>query len=150
MVFLRPILPVVVAALLPMMDGAWALNPEEQLSDPTLESRAREISAELRCLVCQNQSIDDSEAPLARDLRLEVRRLLTEGADNQAVLDSIQAKYGDYVLLNPPVKDETLLLWLSPILVLLIGGLINLHYFRAHRRSDPVEAVSGAVAAAQA
>ena len=142
MVVLRRILLVLVASLLPVMDGAWAVSPEEQLSDPVLEGRAREISAELRCLVCQNQSIDDSEAPLARDLRLEVRRLLTEGADNQAVFDSIQAKYGDFVLLNPPIKDETLLLWLSPILVLLIGGLIVLHYFRAHRRHGAVEPAS--------
>jgi cytochrome c-type biogenesis protein CcmH len=97
---------------------ALAVQPDEILADPALEARARTLSAELRCLVCQNQSIDDSNAPLARDLRLLVRERLMAKDSDQAVLDFIVERYGDFVLLKPPVKSSTLVLWITPLLVL--------------------------------
>jgi cytochrome c-type biogenesis protein CcmH len=100
---------------------AHAVRPDEMLSDPALEARAREISQELRCLVCRNQSIDDSDADLAHDLRMLVRRRLVAGDTNQQVIDYIVSRYGDYVLLKPPLKFDTWLLWGGPGLVLLIG-----------------------------
>jgi cytochrome c-type biogenesis protein CcmH len=99
-----------------------AVQPDEMLSDASLEHRAREISGGLRCLVCQNQSIDDSDAPLAKDLRLLVRERLTAGDNDAAVVDFVVSRYGEYVLLKPPFKPSTLLLWLSPLL-LLAGGV---------------------------
>ncbi|MEQ1696647.1 MAG: cytochrome c-type biogenesis protein [Hyphomicrobiaceae bacterium] len=95
-----------------------AVEPGELLADPALEARARTISAELRCLVCQNQSIDDSNAPLAKDLRLLVRERLTAGESDSAVMAYVVARYGDFVLLKPPFNSRTLLLWVSPFLVL--------------------------------
>jgi cytochrome c-type biogenesis protein CcmH len=94
--------------------GAWAVQPDEVLSDPALEARARVLSKELRCLVCQNQSIDDSAAPLARDLRLLVRERLTGGDSDQQVLDFLVARYGEFVLLKPRFAWHTALLWLMP------------------------------------
>ena len=102
---------------------ASALTPEEQLDNPLLEERARGISQQLRCLVCQNQSIDDSDADLARDLRIEVRSLLTQGLSDDAILTQIRATYGDYVLLNPPVSTSTGLLWATPFLLVILGGV---------------------------
>ncbi len=102
---------------------AFAVQPGEILSDPALEQRARTISAELRCLVCQNQSIDDSDAPLAGDLRRLVRERLEAKDSDQQVLDYVVARYGEFVLLKPRFELSTLLLWLTPVLVL-IGGLI--------------------------
>ncbi|MFT4077732.1 cytochrome c-type biogenesis protein [Rhodomicrobium sp.] len=99
---------------------ALAVDPQEQLKDPALEQRARDISAGLRCLVCQNQSIDDSDAPLAKDLRIIVRQQLEKGRTNAEVLDYVVARYGNFVLLKPPFTFNTLLLWAAP--VLLIGG----------------------------
>ena len=101
---------------------ALAVDPSEQLADPKLEARAREISAGLRCLVCQNQSIDDSDAPLARDLRLIVRQQLEKGKTNQEAVDYIVDRYGEFVLLRPRFTPHTLLLWLAPLL-LVAGGL---------------------------
>ena len=101
---------------------ALALTPDEQLKDPTLEHRARVVSAQLRCLVCQNQSIDDSEAPLARDLRTLVREQITAGKTDAEVLDFIVARYGQFVLLKPRFEPETLILWGTPFAVLLIAG----------------------------
>lgn len=98
---------------------AAAVEPGERLKDPALEKRARALSADLRCLVCQNQSIDDSDAPLARDLRLLVRRRLQAGDSDRDVLDYVVARYGEFVLLRPPFNARTILLWLSPLLVLL-------------------------------
>ena len=112
---------------------AAALTPEEKLADPILEDRARALSKQLRCLVCQNQSIDDSDADLAKDLRREVRSLLQTGASDAAVLESIQNSYGDYVLLRPPVSTQTLLLWLAPVLILTAGGLIIIFGMRRPR-----------------
>lgn len=100
---------------------ALAVQPGEMLADPALEQRARTISAELRCLVCQNQSIDDSDAPLAGDLRRLVRERLEAKDSDQQVLDYVVARYGEFVLLKPPFELSTLLLWLTPVLVL-IGG----------------------------
>ena len=101
--------------------AAVAVQPDEILKDPVLEARARHLSEELRCMVCQNQSIDDSEAPLARDLRLLVRRRLEAGDTDRQVLDFLVARYGDFVLLRPPLKPETLLLWGLPPAALLAG-----------------------------
>ena len=108
------------AALMPM--SVFAVQPDEILPDAGLEHRARTISGGLRCLVCQNQSIDDSDAPLAKDLRLIVRERLKAGDDDSAVVNYVVARYGDFVLLKPPLKTSTIALWLSP-LVLLFGGL---------------------------
>ena len=97
---------------------AHAVQPDEVLSDPALEARARALSAELRCLVCQNQSIDDSNAPLARDLRILVRDRLTRGDSDAAVREFLVQRYGTFVLLRPPVTTSTLLLWAAPVLLL--------------------------------
>jgi cytochrome c-type biogenesis protein CcmH len=102
--------------------AARAVQPDEILRDPVLEQRARAISGGLRCLVCQNQSIDDSDAPLARDLRILVRERLTAGDDDKAVVAFVVARYGDFVLLKPPFNAHTLLLWSAPFLILLAGA----------------------------
>lgn len=109
----------VVALLLALAAPALAVQPDEILPDAKLEARARALSAELRCLVCQNQSIDDSNAPLARDLRLLVRERLTSGDSDEAVMRFVVQRYGDFVLLRPPVKPSTWLLWLGPLALLL-------------------------------
>ncbi|MBS0221502.1 MAG: cytochrome c-type biogenesis protein CcmH [Proteobacteria bacterium] len=101
---------------------ALAVEPSEMLSDPALEARAREISRELRCVVCQNESVDDSPAEVARDIRRAVRERLVAGDTNRQVLDYMVARYGDYVLLKPPFKTRTLVLWLGTPLVLLLGA----------------------------
>jgi cytochrome c-type biogenesis protein CcmH len=100
---------------------AHAVRPDEMLQDPALEARAREIGQELRCLVCRNQSIDDSDADLAHDLRVLVRQRLAAGDTDQQVIGYIVSRYGDFVLLKPPFKFDTYLLWLGPGLVLLAG-----------------------------
>src|SRR5262245_18002234 len=115
-----------------------AVQPDEVLKDATLEARARNLSRELRCMVCQNQSIDDSEAPLAHDLRLLVRERLTKGDSDQQVLDFLVARYGEFVLLKPPFERHTFLLWGLPPLVLM-GGLLGL-WMRARRHSSPHQA----------
>jgi cytochrome c-type biogenesis protein CcmH len=110
----------VVAAL---MSPARAVQPDEIMADPAKEARARELSRELRCMVCQNQSIDDSEAPLARDLRLLVRERIAGGDSDAQVIDFLVARYGEFVLLKPRLERQTLLLWAVPPLVLVVGGL---------------------------
>src|SRR5688500_14226240 len=114
---------------------AFAVQPDEVLSDPALEGRARALSRELRCLVCQNQSIDDSDAPLARDLRLLVRQRLEAGDSDESVRDYLVARYGDFILLKPPFEAGTLLLWLTPAIVLLIGGVVLWRRGARHARS---------------
>ena len=114
---------------------AWAVQPDEVLSDPALEARARVLSKELRCLVCQNQSIDDSAAPLARDLRLLVRERLTSGDSDQQVLDFLVARYGEFVLLKPRFAWHTVLLWLCSPGILVGGGLVLLWVARRRSRS---------------
>jgi cytochrome c-type biogenesis protein CcmH len=109
---------------------ALAVQPDELLADPALESRAREISAGLRCLVCQNQSIDDSDAPLARDLRLLVRERLQAGDSDAEVRGYLVSRYGDFILLRPPFEISTLILWFTPIAVLLLGALMAFARFR--------------------
>lgn len=113
---------------------ALALQPGEALDDPALEARAREISKELRCLVCQNQSIDDSDAELAADLRHLVRDRLQAGDSDAQVLDYIVARYGEFVLLRPPFEPATLLLWFTPFAVIVLGGAAI--YFAQRRRRD--------------
>ena len=118
--------------------AAHAVEPGEMLSDPALEQRARDISRHLRCLVCQNQSIDDSNADLAHDLRVLVRERLKAGDTDQQVIDYIVARYGDFVLLKPPVNDETLPLWLGPFVLLLLGAIgIAIYYARRTGQAPP-------------
>ena len=117
---------------------APAIGPGEALEDANLESRAREIGRQLRCLVCQNQSIDDSDAPLARDLRRLVRKRLTAGDDDREVVAYVHARYGDFVLLRPPVDERTWLLWFGPAAALL-AALLFLHR-RLRRRQMATEA----------
>ncbi len=110
------------ALLFAALSPAYAVRPDELLADPTLEARARGISAQLRCMVCQNQSIDDSDAPLARDLRVLVRERLKDGDSDDSVRTYLTARYGDFILLKPPLKWETALLWIGPGVLLLIGA----------------------------
>lgn len=112
--------------------AAHAVQPDEVLDDPSLEARAREISQHLRCLVCQNQSIDDSDADLARDLRIIVRQRLVAGDSNEEVFQFLVDRYGDYVLLSPPLRGATYALWFGPIVLLLVAGGTLL--FAARRR----------------
>lgn len=134
----RPFLSLLSALVLAVLAmPALAVQPHEVLKDPALESRARSLSAGLRCLVCQNQSIDDSDAPLAQDLRRLVRERLVAGDSDRQVKDFVVARYGEFVLLKPPFNTGTLLLWLSPALVLLLGVL---GLYRMLRRR-PVPAV---------
>lgn len=104
------------------LNAAQAVQPSEVLKDPVLEKRARNLSTGLRCLVCQNESIDDSNAPLARDLRLLVRERLQAGDSDQQIIDFLVARYGQYVLLKPPLQAQTLLLYTTPFLVLFLAG----------------------------
>ena len=112
--------------ILPLGGTATAITAEEMLADPLLETRARNLSQKLRCLVCQNQSIDDSDADLAKDLRREVRAQLVQGKTDEAILSDLRAKYGDFVLLAPPIAKNTMALWLAPIGFLLLGIGITL------------------------
>src|ERR1700694_1391314 len=114
---------------------AYAVQPDEIMSDPVKELRARELSRELRCMVCQNQSIDDSDAPLARDLRLLVRERIADGDSDAQVIVFLVARYGEFVLLNPRLERHTLLLWLLPPLALAGGGLVLWIYGRRRSKS---------------
>ena len=121
------------APLVPDSPRALALQPDEVLDDAALEARARQISKELRCLVCQNQSIDDSDADLARDLRILVRERLLAGDSDQEVIGFIVARYGDFVLLRPPMKPKTYGLWFGPAVILALG-LAGAALYLARRR----------------
>ncbi|MFK0682978.1 cytochrome c-type biogenesis protein [Ochrobactrum sp. BD67] len=123
------------AALAAQGTAALAVNPDEVLSDPALEKRARAISGELRCMVCQNESIDDSNAELARDLRILVRDRLKEGDSNEQVMDFIVDRYGEFVLLKPRLNARTILLWGFPVVILLIGAVALVFAFRGRRQS---------------
>lgn len=112
--------------------AAHAVQPDEVLKDAELEKRARDISLDLRCLVCQNQSIDDSDAPLAKDLRVLVRDRLTKGDSDAQVIDFIVARYGEFVLLRPRFGAHTLILWLAPPVLLLLGLFLLFRLFRQH------------------
>ena len=126
-------------ALLLIFIPALAVEPGEILKNPVLEARARAISQELRCVVCQNQSIDDSNAPLAHDLRVIVRERLTAGDSDAQVLAFVEARYGEFVLLRPRFKPQTILLWLTPLL-LLAGAGIFLVRARSRRPASGMEA----------
>ena len=137
---------VILACAMLLAGPVMAVVPEEQMSDPVLEARARAISRDLRCVVCQNQSIDDSDAPLAADLRKLVRERLSAGDSDAAVLDFVVRRYGDYVLLRPPMRGDTWLLWYGPFAVLGLGALGALVYLRRRRPAGeaPAPALSEA------
>lgn len=120
--------------------AVFAVQPDEVLADPALEARARSISQQLRCLVCQGEDIDESAAGLARDLRLLVRERLVKGDSDEQVLEFVRGRYGDYVLMKPPLAPRTWLLWLTPVLVLLAGSLAVLRMMRPRRRAQGGEA----------
>jgi len=109
---------------------SYAVEPDEMLASPALEERARIISQDLKCVVCQNETIDESNASLAQDMRRLVRQRVLAGDSNQAVLDYMVDRYGDFVLLRPRVTGQTLLLWFGPFALLLLGGLIVARYIR--------------------
>lgn len=116
---------------------AFAVLPDEQLKDPRLEARARAIGSQLRCVVCQNQTIDDSDADLARDLRILLRQRLVAGDSDAQAMDFIVKRYGNFVLMKPPLNAETWLLWLGPSLVLLFGGGAVAAYWRGRAEALP-------------
>jgi len=143
---MRLLIPLLAA--LALATQAIAVQPDERLSDPALEERARDLSAQLRCVVCPNQDIDSSNAPLARDLRVLVRDRLLEGDTNQEVLDHLVARYGDFVLLRPPIQSNTLVLWGLPVVVFLVGGIGAAVYLRSRSRM-PVTATKAAPLSAE-
>jgi cytochrome c-type biogenesis protein CcmH len=128
----------IAAAALALAGPACAVTPDEQLADPRLEARARALSQELRCLVCQNQSIDDSAAPLAHDLRVILRERIAAGDTDRQAKNYLVRRYGDFVLLRPPFQADTWALWLGPPAVLLLGGAGVALYMRG--RSKVLEA----------
>ena len=115
----------------------WALDPGEALTNPELETRARALSQELRCLVCQNQSIDDSDAPLARDLRQMVRNRLLAGDSDAQIRAAVVARYGEFALFRPRLASHTALLWAMPILILLLGGFFGFRLMRQNTSTPP-------------
>jgi cytochrome c-type biogenesis protein CcmH len=122
---------------------AAAVNPDEQLADPALEARAHKLSRELRCVVCQNQTIDDSDAPLARDLRIILRERLAAGDTDAEAKAFLVDRYGSFVLLNPPMKADTLLLWFGPLGVLALGGAGVFLYLRSRAPKDAASLDAG-------
>ena len=130
-----------IGAVMSVAPAAHAVQPDEVMPDAAKEARARDLSRELRCMVCQNQSIDDSDAPLARDLRLLVRERIANGDSDRQVIDFLVARYGEFVLLRPRFERQTLLLWLVPPLVLFGGGLV-LWLQARRRRKDGTDVVS--------
>jgi cytochrome c-type biogenesis protein CcmH len=134
---LKRILACAFALALMTGSSAYAVQPDEIMSDPAKEARARDLSRELRCMVCQNQSIDDSEAPLARDLRLLVRERIAAGDSDAQVIDFLVARYGEFVLLKPRLNLHTWLLWLLPPLALAGGGVALWIHGRRRAKSGP-------------
>jgi cytochrome c-type biogenesis protein CcmH len=128
---------VVLVTLMLVSTPAFAVQPDEILKDPVLEARARALSQHLRCMVCQNQSIDDSDAPLARDLRILVRERLSAGDSDSQVIDFLVARYGEFVLLKPPFNWHTALLWIAPFAIIVIGALA---FLAAGRRRNSASA----------
>jgi cytochrome c-type biogenesis protein CcmH len=126
--FAARLLAIAFLALAPL--PAFAVNPDEVLADPAMETRARTLSAELRCMVCQNQSIDDSNAELAKDLRLLVRERIKDGDSDEQVLNYIVSRYGEFVLLKPRFSIRTVLLWGAPVVLILAGGISMLVFAR--------------------
>ena len=129
-----------VLAVFALAPSASAVEPDEVLKDPALEERARVISKDLRCLVCQNQSIDDSDAPLAKDLRVLVRDRLKKGETNDQVIDFVVSRYGEFVLLKPRFALHTLILWLAAPIIFLLGVFVMYRSYR--RRQADVETES--------
>jgi cytochrome c-type biogenesis protein CcmH len=146
---LRRILSSLAAVLVIGASAAYAVQPDEIMSDPVMEARARDLSRELRCMVCQNQSIDDSEAPLARDLRLLVRERIAAGNSDAQVMDFLVARYGEFVLLKPRFENHTLLLWLVPPLALIGGGLALWAHGRRRQRLAAEENASALTLSAE-
>jgi cytochrome c-type biogenesis protein CcmH len=122
---------------------AWAADEFAAPGDPALEARVQRIAQELRCLVCQNQTIADSNAELAQDLRREVRRMLAQGASEQAVREFMVARYGDFVLYRPPVRTTTVALWAGPFLLLGVGAWVGRRVVLARRRASQPNALTG-------
>lgn len=140
---MRPIFaPGLVLLLALLTSSAFAYDPGVELKDANQEERARELFRELRCMVCQNQSIDDSDAPLAKDLRTLVRERVAAGDSNEAIKDFLVARYGNFVLLKPPFAGETFVLWTTPVAILLIGGAVALLAFRRRRIIEPAAPLS--------
>ena len=139
---LRALLAALALALLPIpvltTGPALAIDPDEQLEDPALETRAREISRELRCVVCQSQSIDESNASMARDLRLIVRERLVAGDTDEEVVDYVVGRYGEYVLLAPRAEGRNLMLWGAPLIFIVLGGVFLFTVLR-HARGAPID-----------
>jgi cytochrome c-type biogenesis protein CcmH len=142
-------LALIAAAALAMAAPALAVTPDEQLKDPKLEARARAISQELRCVVCQNQSIDDSAAPLAHDLRVILRERIAAGDSDKQAVAYLVARYGDFVLLKPPFQPDTWALWLGPLAILVLGGAGAAVYMRGRSKAGeaPLSAADEAEAA---
>jgi cytochrome c-type biogenesis protein CcmH len=134
---IRALLSVLALAVAMAAGPAHAVRPDEMLSDPGLEARARVVGSELRCLVCRNQSIDDSDADLAHDLRVLVRERIKGGDSNDQVVAYIRSRYGDFVLLRPPFERVTLLLWGGPLLILLLGGVALARFYRGGDATAP-------------
>lgn len=137
MVRIGYILAMVLTTLMASTLAAYAVEPEEMLKDPSLEARARAITRELRCVVCQNQSIDDSDAPLAHDMRVLVRERVAQGDSDDAVRNYLVARYGNFVLLRPPLQVDTFALWFSPFVFLAVAFALMRGYFRAMSREIP-------------
>ena len=137
---LRHVIAAAAITLAALASPAHAVEPDEILADPRLEARAREISKGLRCVVCQNQSIDDSNADIARDMRLQVRERLVAGDTDEQVVEFFVTRYGDYVLLNPPFRPQTLGLWIGPPIMVAIVGVIIFMAVRAQQHKAPVGA----------
>jgi cytochrome c-type biogenesis protein CcmH len=127
---IRAVLAVLATLMALASVPAFAVRPDEMLSDPKLEARAREVSKDLRCLVWRNQSLDDSDADLAHDLRVLVRERISAGDTNDETLAYVHARYGDFVLLKPPFQADTLLLWGGPLLILVLGGFAARRFYR--------------------
>jgi len=132
----------VIAMLWIWIGPAFAVEPDEVLSNPVLEARARALSKVLRCVVCQNQDIDSSNAGVARDLRLIVRERLVAGDSDEEVLDYVVARYGDFVLFRPPLRPLTYALWFGPIVLLLLGGGITIAALLRRRTTDTLAALT--------
>ncbi len=145
---IRALLLALLFALTPVA-GFAAVSPDEQLSDPKLEARAREVSKELRCMVCQNESIDDSDAELAKDLRMLVRKRILAGDTNAEVKQYLVARYGEFVLMKPPFQPATWLLWLGPGAILLGGAVGVVLFLRRSSRRDEAEIGNPALSAAE-
>ena len=138
--YIAVILAILLSLFAPL--PAFAVNPDEVLSNPALEQRARNLSTQLRCMVCQNQSIDDSNAELARDLRVLVRERLTDGDTDDQVIDYVVSRYGEFVLLKPRLSTKTIILWATPIILLLIGAAAILVFIRTRPSQRAVAALT--------